>query len=44
MQTNSYPIKISGMASKIIEKVMVTTGGIALVWILSFLLVAMIDK
>jgi hypothetical protein len=44
MQTNLYSTKISGAASKIVDKVMVATGGIALVWILAFLLVAMIDK
>lgn len=44
MQTNSFSSKISGMASKIIEKIMLGLGVVALVWILAFLLVAIIDK
>ena len=44
MQTNICPTKYSDMLSKIFEKLMVASGTIALVWILAFLLVAMIDK
>ena len=44
MQTNSFSSKISGMVSKIIEKFMIGLGVVALVWILAFLLVSIIDK
>ena len=44
MQTNSLNTKISGVASKLIDKLMIASGVIALVWILAFLLVAMMDK
>ena len=44
MQTNSYPTKASEMTSKVIDKVMAATGALSLIWILAFLLVAMIDK
>ena len=44
MQTNSFNTRISGAASKLIDKLMLASGAIALVWILAFLLVAMIDK
>jgi hypothetical protein len=44
MQTNSYPPKVSVMASKVIDKIMMATGIIAYVWILAFLLVGMIAK
>ncbi len=44
MHTNSYPAKVSGITSKIMDKIIVATGAISLVWILVFLLVAMIDK
>jgi len=44
MQANIFSTKISCMVSKAIEKMMVVSGTIALVWILAFLLVAMIEK
>jgi len=44
MQTNSLNTKISGVASKLLDKLMVASGVIALVWIFAFLLVAMIGK
>ena len=44
MYTNSYPTKVSEITSKIIDKIIEATGAISLVWILVFLLVAMIDK
>ena len=44
MQTNSFNTKVSEVTSKLIDKIMVASGAIALVWILAFLLVAMIDK
>jgi len=44
MQTNSFSSKISGMVSKIIEKLMIGLGLVALVWLLAFLLVSLIDK
>ena len=44
MQTNSLNTKISEVAIKLIDKLMLASGVIALVWILAFLLVAMMDK
>ena len=44
IQTNSLNTKISGVASKLLDKLMVASGVIALVWIFAFLLVAMIGK
>ena len=44
MQTNSYPPNVSEMASKVIDKIMMISGTIALVWILAFLMVAMFAK
>jgi hypothetical protein len=44
MQTNYLNTKISGVASKLIDKLMIASGVIALAWILAFLLVAMMDK
>jgi len=44
MQTNFFSSRSYEMVNKAIEKVMVVTGTIALVWILAFLLVAMIEK
>ena len=44
MRTNYLNTKNSGVASKLIDKLMVASGVIALVWILAFLLVAMMDK
>ena len=44
IQTNSLNTKNSGVASKLIDKLMVASGVITLVWILAFLLVAMMDK
>ena len=44
MQTDMYSTKSSEWLSKILEKIVVASGTIALVWILVFLLVAMIDK
>jgi hypothetical protein len=44
MQTNTFSAKSSEFVNKAIDKIMVATGTIALVWILAFLLVAMIEK
>ena len=44
MQTNSDTTKVSDVASKVIDKIMMATGIIAYVWILAFLLVGMIAK
>jgi hypothetical protein len=44
MQTNSGSTKVSDVASKVIDKIMMATGIIAYVWILAFLLVGMIAK
>lgn len=44
MQTNTLTTKRTDLMSKLIEKLMVASGTIALVWILAFLLVAMIEK
>ena len=44
METHSSSTKISGVANKVLDKIMVTTGIITYVWILAFLLVAMINK
>ena len=44
MQTNSDATKVSDVASKVIDKIMMATGIIAYVWILAFLLVGMIAK
>jgi len=44
MQTNIFQNRISQMMSKLIEKIVVASGTIALVWILAFILVAMIEK
>ena len=45
MQTHSDDsAKIYAMANKIIDRFMLATGIFAYVWILAFLLVAMIDK
>ena len=44
MQAYTFSSKVSGMASKIIDKLMLASGTIALVWILAFLLVGIIDK
>ena len=43
-QTNSDATKVSDVASKVIDKIMMATGIIAYVWILAFLLVGMIAK
>jgi len=44
MQTNIFSTKPSDLLSKVINKLMIAIGTIALVWILAFLVVAMIDK
>ena len=44
MQPITSSTKISEVASKAFDKFMMASGTIALVWILAFLLVAMIDK
>jgi len=44
MQANFSSTKISEMTSKVIDKVVMTFGTLAIVWIMAFLLVAMIDK
>jgi hypothetical protein len=43
MQSNIFSTKAPEIISKIIDKFMVASGTMALVWILGFLLVAMID-
>ena len=44
MQTNSDSTKVSAVASKVIDKIMMISGTIAVVWILAFLMVAMFAK
>ena len=44
MQANFLTGRISKIVNKIIDRVMLATGEIALVWILAFLLVGIIDK
>ena len=44
MQTNSYPPKVSDLANKVIDKIVMVAGMISLTWILAFLLVAMFTK
>lgn len=44
MQANIFSSKSYDLVNKAIDRIMVATGTIALVWILSFLLVAMIEK
>ena len=44
MQTDTFPQKFNKMLNKLFSKLMVASGMIALVWILAFLLVAIIDK
>ena len=44
MQTNLFFTKSPELISKILDKFMVASGTVALVWIFAFLLVAMIDK
>ena len=44
MQTNSLNKKSSGVPGKLIDKLMVVSGVIAIAWILAFLLVAMMEK
>ena len=38
------PLKTSDLANKVIDKFMAATGFFSLVWIMAFLLVAMLDK
>jgi hypothetical protein len=44
METKNSFSDVSGMANKVIDKIVFASGTLALVWILAFLLVAMIDK
>jgi len=44
MQTDTFSKKISAVANKVIGKLMAVSGIVALVWILAFLLVAIIEK
>ena len=44
MQANIFSSKSYELVNKAIDRIMVATGTIALVWILAFLLVAMIEK
>ena len=44
MLTNLSSTKNSDFLSKVIDKLMVVIGTIALVWILAFLVVAMLEK
>ena len=44
MQANFFTERISKIVNKVIERLMLATGVFALVWILAFLLVGIIDK
>jgi len=44
MQPNISPTKISAVANKVIDKIIFASGTVSLLWILAFLMVAMIDK
>jgi hypothetical protein len=44
MQANIFSTRVSDLVNKVIDKLMVASGTLALVWILAFLLVAMIEK
>ena len=44
MQTHISSTKISELTNKVIDKIMLASGTIALVWILAILLVGMIAK
>lgn len=44
LQTNILPPTDCAMVNKTFDKIMAASGIIALVWILAFLLVAMIEK
>ena len=44
MQADFFTERISKIVNKIIERLMLTTGVFALVWILAFLMVGIIDK
>ena len=44
MQADFFIERISKIVNKVIERLMLTTGVFALVWILAFLLVGIIDK
>jgi len=44
MQANFYSERFSGFVNKVIDRLMLVSGVLALIWILAFLLVAIIDK
>jgi hypothetical protein len=44
MQTNIYTGRVSEIVNKVIDQLMFASGVFALVWILAFLLVGIIDK
>jgi hypothetical protein len=44
MQTNIYTGRVSEIINKVIDRLMCASGVFALVWILAFLLVGIIDK
>jgi hypothetical protein len=44
MQANIFTGRVSEIVNKVIDKLMLTSGVFALVWILAFLLVGIIDK
>lgn len=44
MQVNFYNERFSEIVNKVIDRLMLVSGVLALIWILAFLLVAIIDK
>lgn len=44
MQANFYNERFSEIVNKVIDRLMLVSGVLALIWILAFLLVAIIDK
>ena len=44
MRANFYSDRFSEIVNKVIDKLMLVSGVLALIWILAFLLVAIIDK
>ena len=44
MQAKFYSERFSEIVNKVIDRLMLVSGVLALIWILAFLLVAIIDK
>ena len=44
MQANIYSERFSEIVNKVIDRLMLVSGAFAVIWILAFLLVAIIDK